>query len=100
MREVQSEPAPCPENIAVIGGGRWARVIVRVLCELVPPEVNISMHFRHNKDSIRAWVEKYALADRIQLCSDWPLFSSPLSSAIIVANAAGTMRWLWSTLFP
>jgi predicted dehydrogenase len=88
MSEVQSEPTLCPDNIAIIGGGRWARVIVSVLCELVSSDVNISMHFRHNMDSMVAWVKKQGLADRINLSSEWPQFSSPSSSAIIVANAA------------
>ena len=76
MSEVQNEPTLYPDNIAIIGGGRWARVIVSVLCELVTPGVNISMHFRHNLDSMLAWIKKQGLADRIQLSSTWPLFSS------------------------
>jgi hypothetical protein len=88
MSTVQNEPALCPDNIAIIGGGRWARVIVSVLCELVSSEVNISMHFRHNMDSMLAWIKKQGLTDRIQLSSAWPQFSSVHSSAIIVANAA------------
>jgi hypothetical protein len=88
MSEVQSEPTLCPDNIGIVGGGRWARVIVSVLCELVSPEVKISMHFKHNMDSMLAWIKKQGLADRIQLSSTWPQFSSAHSSAIIVANAA------------
>ena len=88
MSEVQSEPKLCPDNIAIIGGGRWARVIVSVLCELVPLEVNISMHFRHNMALMLAWIKKQGLTDRIQLSSTWPQFSTVHSSAIIVVNAA------------
>lgn len=78
----------CPSNIAVIGGGRWARVLVEVLCGLVPPGVRLSIHTPHNAVSMLEWVSLRRLEQRIQVSTDLPGFSFGSSHAVIVANAA------------
>lgn len=78
----------CPEDIAVIGGGRWARVLTEILCDLVPPSVGISVHTLHNGDSMSAWVSKRGFGQRIQVSSGWPQQLSSRPSAVIVVNAA------------
>lgn len=83
-----TELTPCPNHVTVIGGGRWARVLTTVLCDLVPPSVKISVHSFHNADAISTWVLERKLADRVHVSSDWPQILSKSSSAIIVANAA------------
>lgn len=80
--------AQCPDSIAVIGGGRWARVLTEVLCGIVPPSVRISVHSVHNAKSMFVWVAERGLSERIHLSSEWPRFASARSSAAIVANAA------------
>ena len=80
--------APCPDTIAVIGGGRWARVLTGVLCGLVPPSVGISVHSLHNADSMSAWVSERGFSQRIHVSSVWPQLLSVKSKAVIVANAA------------
>lgn len=80
--------SPCPDSIAIIGGGRWARVLTEVLCGLVPPSVGISVHSLHNAGSMSSWVSERGFAQRIQVSSDWPQLSSAGSRAVIVANAA------------
>jgi len=82
------EFAPCPDSIAVIGGGRWARVLTEVLCGIVPPSVGISIHSLHNARSMSAWVAERGLGQRIHASSDWPQLLSEKASAVIVANAA------------
>lgn len=77
-----------PDHIAVIGGGRWARVLTEILCGLVPPSVGISVHSLHNVGPMSAWVLERGFGKRIQVSSDWPQFLSKGSSAMIVANAA------------
>lgn len=78
----------CPERIAVIGGGRWARVLLEVLCDFVPPSVRVSAHSPRNAQAMSAWAVDRNLADRIQVFSDYPEAISGESSAVIVANAA------------
>lgn len=80
--------APCPDSVAVIGGGRWARVLTEVLCGIVPPSVAISVHTLHNAESMSVWATARGLRDRICLSSEWPQLLSAKSSAVIVVNAA------------
>lgn len=78
----------CPEHVAVIGGGRWARVMLEVLCGLVPPSVRISAHSPHNAQALSAWVAERKLKDRIQVFSDYQHVVAGQTGAVIVANAA------------
>ena len=80
--------ARCPDSVAVIGGGRWARVLAEVLCNLVPPSSSISVHSRHNAGSMSNWISERGLGDRIHVSSQWPQFDLAVSHAVVVANAA------------
>jgi predicted dehydrogenase len=86
--EVEDGRARCPDSIAIIGGGRWARVLARVLCEIVPGPVAISVHSRRNAGSMAAWVEAQGLGKRIGLSSAWPDSMPASPGAVVVANAA------------
>ncbi|WP_114651973.1 Gfo/Idh/MocA family oxidoreductase [Polynucleobacter necessarius] len=77
-----------PDNVAVIGGGRWARVLTEVLCDLVPLGVKLSVHSPRNAKMMVAWVSERGLEKRISVSSSLPSFPSDASSAIIVTNAA------------
>lgn len=94
----------CPDNVAVIGGGRWTRVITEVLCDLVPPFVRISVHSPHNAKSMSEWVAARGLGQRVYVSSDLPKFSSGTSSAVIIANAARdherAIEWALSERLP
>jgi predicted dehydrogenase len=79
--------ASCPDSIAVIGGGRWACVLAEKLCKIVPGPVRLSVHSRHNSESVAAWMAAHALRERIHVSSEWPR-SCEDTSAVIVANAA------------
>lgn len=88
--KVNTEQYSCayPENVAVIGGGRWARVLTEVLCDLVPMDVKLSVHSPRNSKSMMAWISERGLEKRISVFSSLPRFPSDASNAIIVANAA------------
>lgn len=86
--DTENGPAPCPDAVAVIGGGRWARVLVDVLCGIVPPSVAVSVHSRRNTGTMAAWAEARGLDKRIRLSPDWPRSPSAPRGAAIVANAA------------
>jgi hypothetical protein len=76
------------EHVAVIGGGRWARVLTAVLCELVPSSVGISVHSVHNAASMSAWAAERGFGRRLQVSSAWPQLDSSKPGPVIVANAA------------
>lgn len=78
----------CPEQVAVIGGGRWARVLLEVLCGLVPPSVRISAHSLRNAQAMSAWAVARGLESRLDVLADYPRVIAGQSGAVIVANAA------------
>jgi predicted dehydrogenase len=93
-----------PDCIAVIGGGRWARVLTEVLCELIPKSVKVSVHTRHNVEVISRWISARGLASQVYVSPEWPKFVSGNLNAVIVANAAHdhekSVRWALSAGAP
>jgi predicted dehydrogenase len=77
-----------PDNVAVIGGGRWARVLIEVLHTIAPNGIKISVHSLHNAERMEAWVSHQGFENRIGVYSTLPNFSSGTSNAVIVVNAA------------
>lgn len=94
----------CPEYVAVIGGGRWARVLLEVLCDLVSPTVRISAHSPHNAQAMLEWASARSLERRIQVSSEYPQVVAGESGAVIVANAARdhekAIEWALSRRLP
>src|SRR5262245_49007267 len=83
-----SGSSPCPDHIVIVGGGRWSRVFVDVLCGLVPPEVEISVHTRQGQKVMTEWVSARGLDKRIVISSDPPNDAPAGTCAAIVVNAA------------
>jgi len=77
-----------PEHVAVIGGGRWARVLLEVLSGIVPQSVQISVHSPRNSQSMLTWASARGLDKRIQVSSIYPDVNEGESCAVIVVNAA------------
>ncbi len=75
-----------PANIAVIGGGRWARVLTEIVYRITDHSINISIHSPGNASSMQAWVEEKGWKSRIKITDTWPT-SFQGSAAVIVANA-------------
>ena len=94
----------CPGHIVIFGGGRWARVLVEVLCSSVPSSVKISVHSPHNAPAMLAWSIDRELGNRIQVYEDSPKVKSGELSAVIVANAARdhekAIKWALSKGLP
>ena len=80
--------ARCPSNIAVIGGGRWSRVYIEILCGLIPQKTNITVHTPHNTVEMSAWISKSGFKHNIKVLSDFPEVLEGKSNAVIVVNAA------------
>lgn len=80
--------AECPNSIAVIGGGRWVRVLTDVLSELIPPSVKIALHSPRNSGAMSAWVSSRRFDHQIHVTTKWSQLASAKLGAVIVANAA------------
>ena len=92
------------DQIAVIGGGRWSRVLLQVLCKIVPSSVEISSHSKHNVSGMIKWSHNYGFNNRIKFFKNYPKVFLGKSCAIIVANAARdhekVVKWAVSKYLP
>ena len=75
-------------NISIIGGGRWARVILEVICRIVDKSVKISVYSKNNSIGMSDWVSSKKIGDNIQVFKDLPNKFSTDTNAVIVVNAA------------
>jgi len=75
-------------RLAVLGGGRWARVLIGVLDGLLPAEVALSMHSRRNATELRAWLESREFRRPIRIAEEGPHLNDSRDCAVIVVNAA------------
>lgn len=82
----------CLGTLIVVGGGRWARVLVETLDRLVPSQVAILLCSRHGREASAAWSKQRGLAGRVRLLDEFPAECDPRSTAAIVANAARDHR--------
>jgi len=70
-----------------MGGGRWARVIIEVLFEMLDPNINISIYSPNNHSFMKEWNIENNFRHKVKVIKRFPnSFSN--SSAVIVANAA------------
>lgn len=75
-----------PAHVFVIGGGRWARVYLGVLNELLPAHATISIHTARGMEVTTGWVVERGLAGRIEVTAEK---LQPRAHAVaIIANAA------------
>jgi len=75
-------------KINIIGGGRWARVILEVLCRIVDKSVKISIYSKNNSIGMSDWVSSKKIGNNIQIFKDLPNKFSSDTNAVIVVNAA------------
>jgi len=76
------------EAVAVIGGGRWARVLAETVHKLVGPMRRVTLHSQHCSDAVATWLQEKRLADSIGISAEMPSGSEVASSAVIIVNAA------------
>lgn len=79
---------PCPSHIAIIGGGRWARVLTEALCNIVMKSTLISIYSAHNACEMSSWVIKKKFNQNIHIYSDFSELEAHEIDAAIVVNAA------------
>ena len=75
------------DNVVIMGGGRWARVIIEVLCDVLNPKSNILIYSPHNHLLMNEWIIENKAENRIKLLKNFPIsFTNP--HVVIIANAA------------
>ena len=80
-------------SVAVVGGGRWARVLLGVLCEVLPEGTSIRVFSKHNAAGMRSWLaqqDKLVARQRIEITDSFDNLSE--STAAILASRTGDNR--------
>jgi predicted dehydrogenase len=83
-----ADQLPQLDQVVILGGGRWARVIAGVVCDLIPPTTRLTLCSPRGADSLNNWVSEQGLGNRISVTNQRPEVLSSSSTAVIVANAA------------
>ena len=78
-----------PEQIAIIGGGRWAKVIISVLDGITPLRTKLSLHSRHCFETNQSWIANNSFIRSSELVRNYREFPCNISCVAIIANAAG-----------
>lgn len=78
-----------PEYIHIVGGGRWAKVIVEVLCSFLPASVNIYIYTSYNKVQVSEWIEAHKFTQTIKVLSVPFQIEDKKNNVAIIANSAG-----------
>ena len=74
-------------SVLVLGGGRWARVIVDVLLTIVSDDTSVQMASPSGAGDLAQWLEATGRKDRVMLVERDEV-DPPPGSAVLVANAA------------
>jgi predicted dehydrogenase len=75
-------------GVLVVGGGRWARVIIETLCAMLDADVPIRFHSPNGRAAMGSWVRAKGLEARVADDSTWPLYQPGNLVGTIIANRA------------
>lgn len=76
------------QNILIFGGGRWARIIIDVILELLPNSSIVFIYTPHNSEFMKNWISTNKFKDRLQVILDLGTIQSKNISFAIVVNKA------------
>ncbi len=76
------------KRIAVIGGGRWAKVITEEICDILSKNIIISIHSLSNHKNFSKWVKQKNFQQKIIVNKNLPNFSNENIDAAFIVNAA------------
>ena len=77
-----------PDVIYLFGGSRWSRVIIGVICELVPLSTKLIIHSPRNFVGMNLWLKEKKFNHDITVIKEWPKFDSSDSQIAFVVNQA------------
>ncbi|OOG44667.1 hypothetical protein B0B52_06010 [Polaromonas sp. A23] len=72
----------------MMGGGRWARVYVEVLLQLLPVSSKVFVYSPRSGQLMDSWIQKRGVGERVNAFSSLPVLPASESRAVIVVNAA------------
>lgn len=76
------------DQVVILGGGRWARVMTEVVCNLLPGDTPLTVCSPRGAAALTAWAVERGLDGRVSVAEQWPEALVPGRTAVIVANAA------------
>lgn len=76
------------KKIAVIGGGRWARVLLSVFVKNTTSSVRYTVYTNHFIENMKQWVASNDLHENVSITNAEPDFLRSNYIAVIIANAA------------
>lgn len=77
-----------PSTVVVMGGGRWARVYIDILLELLPVSSRVLVYTPRNSAAMVDWIIGKGVGDRVSASNLLPVLHERDSKAVIVVNAA------------
>lgn len=93
-----------PQNIFIVGGGRWAKAVISSVVAMSLPDSKIVVRTAHNQAGMMAWLQEAGLNHRVAVTTDWPRALPDSMACVIVANAARdheeAIRWALAQGFP
>ncbi len=76
------------KSILVIGGGRWARTILKILDSILPQGINLAVYSSRNHVYMSEWICNTLKGRYVNVFSSWDQFTVAEYSSMIVANSA------------
>jgi len=76
------------KNVLIIGGGRWARVIVEVILDLLPDTSQVFIFSAKNSEAMSVWTREKKIESKTVIVSDLLDLDIEKITAAIVVNAA------------
>ena len=76
------------KRVALVGGGRWARVTLGVLHDILPISTALTIHSPNNSNAMELWACEIFGERPFSVTDALPYFDNPSNSALIVVNAA------------
>jgi predicted dehydrogenase len=76
-----------PSTVVVMGGGRWARVYIDVLLELLPVSSRVLVYTPRNSAAMVDWIIGKGVGNRVSASNSLPVLHERDSKAVIVVNA-------------
>lgn len=85
------------DQVVILGGGRWARVLAGVMCDMLPENIPLMVCSPRGASALAIWAAERGFENRVSVMQQWPDSFATGCTAVIVANAArdhtNAARW-------
>ena len=76
------------KKVGIAGSGRWAKVLISILNEILPKQDKIIVFSNHGTQSISNWLALKGLDNRVESVNEYKKIANSNLQALIIANAA------------